>query len=348
MTISALELATKLDGTIEGPEDQEISHPAKIEEADKGAVSFIANPKYISYLASTKASALIIPEDLDVNRPEEITFIRVKDAYTAFTKLLQIFDHQVNMDAGISELADIHPTANIGDNVSIGPFSVIGRDVVIGNNVQIGNQVSLGTGVQIGNDAILHAGVQIYHRCEVGHQCVIHSGVVIGSDGFGFAPQKDGTYEKIPQTGNVVIGDGVEIGANTAIDRGTMGSTKIGEGVKIDNLVQIAHNVEIGAYTVVAAQAGISGSTKIGKYCQVGGQAGFVGHLNIADQVGVNAQSGVSKSVDKVGAKLTGSPAWDYSKALRAQAAYRKLPQLMQRIHELEKIIISQTEHKKG
>jgi UDP-3-O-[3-hydroxymyristoyl] glucosamine N-acyltransferase len=348
MTITARELADKLHGKIEGSGDKKISHPAKIEEAGKGAVSFIANPKYLPHLRTTKASALVVPEELKAERPDAITFIRVKDAYMAFTQLLQIFDMEVNNPSGVSDLAYVDPAARIGKDVGIGPFAVIGRGATIANGATIGSHVSIGPAVQVGEGTIIHDGVHVYRECVIGSNCILHAGCVIGSDGFGFAPQDDGTYQKIPQTGNVEVADDVEIGANTTIDRGTMGSTRIGKGAKIDNLVQIAHNVEIGDYTVVAAQAGISGSTKIGKHCQVGGQAGFVGHIKIADRVGVNAQSGVSKSVSKPGTKLTDTPAWEYRKALRAQAAYRQLPEILQRLYELEKLIISQTEDQKG
>lgn len=348
MTITARELADKLHGTIEGSGNTIISHPAKIEEADTGTVSFIANPKYLPYLQTTKASALIVPEGLEAERPEHITFIRVKDAYIAFTQLLQVFDHKETLSSGISELAHVDDTAVIGSGVSIGPFAVIGKGVVIGDGSHIGSHVNLGSQVKIGTEVTIHIGACIYEKCEVGNRCILHAGTVIGSDGFGFALQEDGTYKKIPQMGNVVLEDDVEVGANSTIDRGTMGSTRIGKGVKIDNLVQIAHNVEIGEYTVVAAQAGISGSTKIGKHCRIGGQAGFVGHIKIADRVGVNAQSGVSKSVRKSGANITDSPAWEYHKALRAQAVYRQLPDILKRLDELEKLIISQIEERKG
>lgn len=341
MQITVGELSQRLQGTVEGDPHCVVTHPDKIEGAGEGAVCFLANPKYESYLYNTGATAILVAEHFRPQQPVKATLIRVQDPYSAFTRVLEWIQPAQEEETGVSQFAFIHPSATIGEGVWIAPMAYVGKDVSVGDGVRIHSHVTLGEGVSIGEGSVLHAGVRVYHRCVIGKQVIVHAGAVIGSDGFGFAPQPDGSYQKIPQTGNVVIADDVEIGANTTIDRATVGSTRIGTGVKIDNLVQIAHNVEIGAYTVIAAQAGISGSTRIGRYCQIGGQAGIVGHIEIADFTRINAQSGVSKAVAAAGSKLTGSPAGDYTATLRAQAVFRNLPNLEQRVRELEQIIDS-------
>jgi UDP-3-O-[3-hydroxymyristoyl] glucosamine N-acyltransferase len=336
MRLTVLELSKILQGELVRDGETLITHPAKIEEADEGAVTFVANPKYLPFAYSTGASAIIVNRDIQFNEPVNAVLIRVEDAYSAFTQVLEIFSKNP-VEEGKSQFAYVASSAKFDKKVFVGPLAYIGENVEIGEGAQVFPQVYIGNDVAIGANTILYPGVKIYHDCRIGNNCIIHGGTVIGSDGFGFAPQPNGEYKKVPQTGNVVIEDNVEIGSNCSIDRATVGSTMIRSGAKIDNLVQLAHNVVIGSHTVVAAQAGISGSTQLGAYCMVGGQAGFVGHLRIADQVKVNAQSGVTKSIAQKGAKLTGSPADEYTKTLRAQAVMKRLPELEKRIEELEK-----------
>ncbi|TAM95149.1 MAG: UDP-3-O-(3-hydroxymyristoyl)glucosamine N-acyltransferase [Chitinophagaceae bacterium] len=343
MQFSALQIATILNGRLEGNPDTRVHVISKIEEAGEGSLSFIANPKYEEFLYRTKASILIINEDLRLTKPVEATLIRVKDAYGSFALLLEKYNHilseQKSHLSGIQQPSFIAPTAVLGKNIYVGAFSYIGEDAKIGDNVQIYPGSYIGDGVQIGKDSIIFAGVKVYHHCVLGKNVIIHAGTVIGSDGFGFAPQQDGNYKKVPQIGNVVVEDDVEIGANTAIDRATIGSTIIHKGVKLDNLIQIAHNVEIGQNTVIAAQTGISGSTKVGKNCMLGGQVGLVGHIHIADGTRINAQSGLSKSIAEPNAALNGTPAFDYKSSLKSQAIFRNLPELEKRVKELESLI---------
>src|SRR6202012_3815678 len=309
----------------------------KIEEAVAGQLAFLANPKYEEYLYTTGASVIIVNETLELKQPVSATLIRVPDAYSAFASLLTKYQEIVAQQlTGIQEPSYRAPSARIGEQVFIGAFVYLGEGVIIGNNVKIHPQVYIGDNVRIGDNTVLHPGVKIYHHCVVGKNVTIHAGSVIGGDGFGFAPQSDGSFKKVPQIGNVEIEDFVEIGCNAAIDRATMGSTVIRTGAKLDNLIQIAHNVDIGHHTVIAAQAGISGSTKIGSGVMIGGQAGLVGHLQIADNARINAQSGVSKSIKTKGGAVTGSPAYDYTSALRSQAVSRNLPEMEKRLKELE------------
>jgi len=311
----------------------------KIEEAKQGQLAFLANPKYEDYLYSTQASVIIINDSLQLKQAVAPTLIRVPDAYTAFATLLSKYQEMMTQQlGGIQQPSYISKTASHGENVFIGAFTYLGENVRVGNNTKIFPQVFLGDNVSVGNDTIIHPGVKIYKDCVIGNNVTIHAGVVIGSDGFGFAPQADGSFKKVPQIGNVVIEDDVEIGANTTIDRATIGSTIIRAGVKLDNLIQIAHNVEIGSNSVIAAQAGVSGSTKLGKAVMVGGQAGIVGHLQIGDGAKINAQSGVSKSIE-AGKAVTGSPAHDYTATLRSQALSRNLPELEKRVKELEALV---------
>jgi UDP-3-O-[3-hydroxymyristoyl] glucosamine N-acyltransferase len=340
MLFSAAQIALLINGKTEGDPNASVGSFGKIEEAIAGQLAFLANPKYEEYLYTTGATVIIISESQELKQPIKATLIRVPDAYTAFATLLAKYQEiEAQQLTGIQEPSYIAKTAKVGEKVFIGAFAYLGENVVIGNNVKIHPQVYLGNNVRIGDHAVLHPGVKIYHNCVVGAHVTIHAGSVIGGDGFGFAPQADGTFKKVPQIGNVVIEDYVEIGANATIDRATIGSTLIREGAKLDNLIQIAHNVDIGHHTVIAAQAGISGSTKIGSRVMIGGQAGIVGHVQIADGARINAQSGVTKSIKSPGGAVTGSPASEYTSALRSQAISRKLPELEKRLKELEEQI---------
>lgn len=336
MTFPASQIALIVNGKVEGDPNASVDSFGKIEEAKQGQLSFLANPKYEDYLYTTKASVLIINDAYELKQPVTTTLIRVPDAYTAFATLLSKYQEIMQQQlSGVQEPSYISKTASYGKQVFIGAFAYLGENVKIGNNTKIYPQVYIGNNVTIGDNCIIHPGVRIYHDCQVGNNITIHAGTIIGSDGFGFAPQADGSFKKVPQIGNVVIEDHVEIGSNTTIDRATIGSTIIRSGAKLDNLIQIAHNVEIGNSSVIAAQAGVSGSTKIGKGVMIGGQAGIVGHIQLGDGAKVNAQSGVSKSIDP-GKAVTGSPAHDYTSALRSQAVTRKLPELEKRVKELE------------
>lgn len=340
MQFSAEQIAGIIQGKIEGDANAMVSSFGKIEEADLGQLSFLANPKYEDHLYNTRASVIIINESLELKQPVKATLIRVPDAYSAFALLLEKYQQiRTQQLSGIEQPSFIHPTAKTGGNVYIGAFAYIGEQAVIGDNVKIFPNAYIGNHVRIGNDSIIHPGVKIYQDCVIGKQVVIHAGTVIGSDGFGFAPQPDGSFRKVPQIGNVIIEDNVEVGANATIDRATIGSTVIKSGSKLDNLIQVAHNVEVGNNTVIAAQAGVSGSTKIGNNVMIGGQAGIVGHIQIADGTRINAQSGVSKSIKAPNTAVTGTPAYDYASSLRSQALSRHLPELEKRISELEEIV---------
>jgi len=336
MTLPASQIALLINGHVEGNAEVAVNSFGKIEDATEGQLSFLANPKYEEYLYSTSASVIIINNSLELKQPVKATLIRVKDAYSAFATLLTKYQELKQQQLkGVQEPSYIAKTASIGENVFIGAFAYLSENAKVGNNTKIFPGVFLGDDVEVGESSMLHAGVKIMHGCKVGNNVIIHAGTVIGSDGFGFAPQPDGSFVKVPQIGNVVIEDNVEIGANSTIDRATIASTLIKKGAKLDNLIQIAHNVEIGNSSVVAAQAGVSGSTKIGNGVMIGGQAGIVGHLTIGDGAKINAQSGVSKDIEP-GKAVTGSPAFDYTLALRSQALSRKLPELEKRIKELE------------
>lgn len=340
MQFSAVQIAMLINGVVEGNGDVTVHSFGKIEEAVSGQLAFLANPKYEEYLYTTRASVVIVNESQELKEPVEPTLIRVPDAYSAFATLLHKYQEIMTQQlSGIQQPSFIAPSARLGEQVFIGAFAYIAENAVIGNNVKIFPGVFLGNNVQVGDNTILHPGVKIYHDCVIGKQVTIHAGTVIGGDGFGFAPQADGTYKKIPQIGNVVVEDHVEIGCNTTIDRATIGSTIIRAGAKLDNLIQIAHNAEIGNNTVIAAQAGISGSTKIGSNVQVGGQAGIVGHLHIADGSRINAQSGVTKSIKVPNSAVTGTPAYEYTSSLRSQAISRNLPEMERRLAELEKLV---------
>ncbi|KGE14126.1 UDP-3-O-(3-hydroxymyristoyl)glucosamine N-acyltransferase [Sphingobacterium deserti] len=336
MQFTANQIATLLGGYVDGNPDVTVNQLAKIEEGTIGSLAFLSNPKYEHFLYETNASAVIVNEDLQLQKDVDTTLIRVKDAYLAFSELLKIYHKLRNERSGVEEPSYMHETATMGTDFYLGAFSYIGRDVKIGNGVKIHPQVYIGDGVTIGDNTVIFPGVKVYYDCRIGQNVVLHSGVVVGSDGFGFAPQTDGTYNKVPQIGNVVIHDDVEVGANTVIDRATLGSTVIRQGVKLDNLIQVAHNVEIGTNTVVAAQTGISGSTKVGEQVVLGGQVGIVGHIHIAAGSQVQAQSGINRSIDQENKKWGGSPAMPYSSNLRSQVLYSKLPALEHRLAALE------------
>jgi len=340
MTFSAAQIAMLINGKIEGDANAQVASFGKIEEAQPGQLSFLANPKYEDYLYNTKASVIIINDGQEIKSSVTSTLIRVPDAYTAFATLLTKYQEMATQQmTGIQEPSYISKTAKLGTNVFVGAFTYIGENVTIGNNVKLFPQVFLGDNVIIDDNTVLQAGVKIYHDCILGKNIMVHAGTVIGSDGFGFAPQTDGSFIKVPQIGNVIIEDNVEIGANTTIDRATMGSTIIKKGAKLDNLIQVAHNVEIGYSSIIAAQAGISGSTKIGNGAMIGGQAGIAGHLQLADGSKVNAQAGLGKSLKVPNMSVTGSPAYNYNQAIRAQAMARNLPEIEKRLQELEQLV---------
>jgi UDP-3-O-[3-hydroxymyristoyl] glucosamine N-acyltransferase len=340
MQFTAAQIAAIINGKVEGDASVTVASFGKIEEARPGQLAFLANPKYEDFLYTTKASIVIINESLELKQPMAATLLRVKDAYSAFASLLDAYQEmRTQRMTGIQEPVHIDPTATTGENNYIGAFAYLGENVKLGNDVKIFPNCFIGNGVTIGDGTIVYAGVKILRECVIGKNVTIHAGTVIGSDGFGFAPQADGTFKKVPQIGNVIIEDNVEIGANATIDRATIGSTIIRSGAKLDNLIQVAHNVEVGNNSVIAAQAGVSGSTKVGNNVMIGGQAGIVGHIQIADGTKINAQSGVSKSIKIPNTIVTGSPAHDYSAALRSQALSRKLPELEKRLSELEKMI---------
>lgn len=339
MQFTALEISLLLNGTVEGEPEVTVDQLAKIEEATPGSLSFLANPKYEQFLYSTKASAVIVNKDLVLTEPVSASLIRVENPYTAISILLEKYNQGKLAKPGIEQPCFIHPSAQIGQNAYVGAFAYVGPNVIIGDNCRIYPNSYLADDVKIGDNVTLFAGVKVYFDCEIGNNVVVHSGAVVGSDGFGFAPQDDGRYQKVSQIGNVIIEDDVEIGANTTIDRATMGSTIIRKGVKLDNLIQIAHNVEIGCNTVVAAQTGISGSSKIGENVILGGQVGVVGHINIAKGSQVQAQSGISRSISAENKKWAGAPATNYQDHMRSQVVLQRLPELEKKILELEKKI---------
>ncbi len=336
MQFTAHQIGQLLQGTIEGNPDVAVSKLAKIEEAQTGDLSFLANPKYEPFLYDSKASIIIVNKDLVCAQKVSATLIRVDDAYSAFSVLLNLYNTAKLDKKGIEEPSFIHPTASIGKNVYIGAFAYIGAHAKIGDNTKIYPQVYVGDNVTVGNDGLIFSGVKIYFDTIIGHQVIIHSGTVIGSDGFGFAPQNDGTYSKVSQIGNVIIEDDVEIGANTTIDRATMGSTIIKKGVKLDNLIQVAHNVEIGQNTVIASQTGISGSSKVGGQAVIGGQVGIVGHISIAKGSQIQAKSGITNSITEEGKKWGGVPATPFINNQRSQVVFQRLPELERKLIELE------------
>ena len=346
LQFSAQQIAMMIQGKVEGDAAVAVAQFGKIEEAKAGELTFLANPKYEEFLYTTKASVVIINESQVLKTPIAATLIRVPDAYAAFATLLTKYQELKTQNlSGIQSPSYIASSAQLGENHYVAAFAHIGDNVQIGNNVKIFPNVVIGENVKIGNNVMLHPGVVIYADCILGNNITIHSGAIIGSDGFGFAPTADGSYQKVPQLGNVIIEDNVEIGSNTTIDRATIGSTVIKKGVKLDNLIQVAHNVEVGENTVIAAQVGLSGSTKVGKGVMMGGQAGTAGHLSIADGVKVAARSGITKTIDKAHSTITGFPAAEHSTALRAQIHLKNLPNLEKRVKELE-ILVAQLSQK--
>ena len=337
MIFTATQIADLLQGRVEGNPNAEVWNVAKIEEGAPGMISFLANPKYIHYLYSTRSSIVIVNDDFEPTEPVNTTLIRVKDAYACFAKLLAFYDQMTQNKRGLSSLAFVSSTAQCGENVYLGEFAFVGEHAKIGNNVKIYPQVYVGDGCSIGDNTILYPGVKLYRNTVVGSNCILHAGVVLGADGFGFAPQPDGHYEKIPQVGNVVIEDNVEIGANTTIDRSTMGSTRVHRGVKLDNLVHLAHNVEVGENSALAAQVGVSGSTYLGKNCVVGGQSGFVGHISIADGSKFGGQSGIMGSIKKENQEFMGTPIQPLRNYLVSNARFRHIDEMARKIEALEK-----------
>lgn len=337
MKFTAQQIAEALSGTVEGNPSIEVSSLSKIEEGKEGTLTFLANPKYTQYIYDTEASIVIVNEDFIPEQEIKATLIKVKDAYSAFAQLLELYQQSKEKKKGISASAFIADSASIGKDVYIGVFVSIGDHAVIGDHAMIYPHTSIGNHCKVGNATKIFSGVSMYDECEVGNECTIHAGAIIGADGFGFAPQDDNAYNKVPQIGNVILEDRVEIGANTTIDRATIGSTIIRRGAKIDNLIQIAHNVEVGENTVIAAQTGISGSTKIGKNCMIGGQVGIIGHLTIADGVKIAAQAGVGKSITEENAIVEGSPAFNIRDYQRSYVHFRRLDTLVKRVNQLER-----------
>lgn len=338
MEYTVQQIADILKGEIVGDPKTIITGFSKIDEGKKGTISFIANPKYTKYLNTTEASVVLVNKDFDTNSDFQGTLIKVEDAYYSFAKLLYLQDNHKITAEGVSNHATIRESASIGKKVLISDFVYVGENTIIEEGVKILPNTYIGDNVTIKKNTTIYPNVNIYHNCHVGENCVIHAGVIIGSDGFGFAPQNTDNYEKIPQVGNVIIEDNVEIGSNTTIDRATIGSTIIHKGVKLDNLIQVAHNVEIGENTVIAAQSGIAGSAKIGKNCMLGGQVGVVGHLKIGDGVRIAAQSGITTSI-KDGEVVQGSPAFSFGPYQKSYVLFRKLPDVYKEISSLKKEI---------
>lgn len=338
MQVTAAQIAQLLNGTIEGNPEAMVNTFSKIEEAGPQSLCFIANPKYTPYLYDSTAAVVVVSKDFVAEKAFSTTLIRVADAYAAFAQLLQMYETLTGTQKkkGIEDLAYVAETAKIDESAYIGAFSYISADAVIGKNVQIYPNVFIGERAVIADNTVIHPMVSIYKDCEVGANVIIHSGTVIGSDGFGFAPKADGTYDKVPQIGKVIVEDNVEIGANVCIDRATMGATLIKKGVKLDNLIQIAHNVEIGSNSAIAAQVGVSGSAKLGSNCVIGGQAGVVGHITLANGTKINGQSGVTKPIKEEGTAVSGSPAFDYKSEVKSQIVFRQLPEMLARINKLE------------
>lgn len=335
MKVTIQQIADLLNGEIVGDPTIEVSDLSKIEEGKPGSLSFLSNPKYIHYLYETKASAVIVNKSFVPENTVKAALIKVEDAYVAFTKLLEFYNQIKNNKVGIEQPHFMGENTHYGKDIYIGAFAYIGQNCQIGNQVKIYPNTYIGDHVKIGDNTTIFAGSKIYSDSEIGNNCIIHAGTIIGSDGFGFAPQEDGSYTKVPQTGNVIIEDDVEIGANTTIDRATLGSTIIRKGAKLDNHIQIAHNVEVGEHTVIASQTGIAGSTKIGRYCQIGGQVGIVGHITVGNHVRIQGQSGVNKSL-KDNDVVQGSPAIAYSDYTKSFIHFRNLPKIVDEIEKLK------------
>jgi len=340
------ELAALMDGSVVGNPEHLVHSPEKIEMAKKHNIAFYANEKYLPFVSTTQAGAIVVSVGFPVENYSHQNFIVVDDAYSKFSALLEHFQGEMNGKSGVHPQAWVDPSAEVHPQAWVDAFAVVGAKVKIGAGTQIGPQVWLGNEVKIGENSVLHAGVKVYPQCSIGNESILHSNTVIGSDGFGFAPQADGTYKKVPQTGNVVVGNRVEIGANAVVDRAMMGSTELRDGVKLDNLVQVAHNVVIGENTVIAAQTGISGSAVLGKNMVVGGQVGFAGHINVADRTTVGAQSGVNRNISEPGKKWNGTPLMEYMDSMKALSFLRKLPEIVKRIEKLEMLFGNQPKDK--
>ncbi|MDR0194327.1 MAG: UDP-3-O-(3-hydroxymyristoyl)glucosamine N-acyltransferase [Myroides sp.] len=338
MKIAAEQIASVLGGEIVGNPAVEVSTLAKIEEGTEGSISFLANPKYAHHIYTTKASVVIVNKTFEPEHPVSATLIKVDEAYKAFSKLLEYYNQVKLMKSGIEQPSVISEGVEYGEDLYLGSFCYIGKNVKIGNNVKIYPNTFIGDNTQIGDNTVLFAGVRIYSETVIGQNCTLHAGVIVGSDGFGFAPNEDGTFNKVPQIGNVIIEDNVEIGAASTIDRATLGSTIIRKGVKLDNQIQIAHNVEIGENTVIASQTGVAGSTKIGKNCMIGGQVGIVGHIIIGDNVRIQAQSGVTKNLEN-GAAVQGSPALPHSDFLKSYSYFKNFSKIVSDIDSIKKKI---------
>lgn len=336
MVFTAGQIADILEGEVQGNPDVAVHKLAKIEEGESGSLTFLANPKYTPFIYNTKASITIVNRDFVPEQKFTTTLIKVEDAYESFSKLLEYYNEVKNNKVGIESPVFKADTATYGENLYLGAFTYLGNHVSLGNNVKIYPNVYIGDNVKIGNDVTVFSGAKIYSETSIGNNCVIHSGAVLGADGFGFAPNQKGEFTRIPQIGNVIIEDNVDVGAGTTIDRATLGSTILRNGVKLDNQIQIAHNVEIGQHTVIAAQTGIAGSTKIGKHCMIGGQVGIVGHIVIGDHVKIQAQSGIGRNV-KDNEVLQGSPALNYGDYNKSYVHFKNLPRIINRLDNLEK-----------
>jgi len=341
MEYTAEMIARLLNGTVEGDPGTKVHTVAKIEEGKPGALSFLANPKYEQYIYTTASSVVLVKNEFRPSREVRTTLIRVDDPYQSVARLLQIYEAARPAPKGIHPTAVIDDTATVGEDVYLGAYAVISANAVIGSGSSIYPHTWVGDGVKVGKNCTLHAGVKVYSDCVIGDSCILHAGAVIGADGFGFAPVADSNFIKIPQIGNVVIEDNVEIGANTCIDRATMGSTVIQSGVKLDNLVQVGHNVVIGENTVIAGQSGIASSTKIGRNCMIGGQVGIVGHLTVADGCRIGAQTGIIGSVREEGSTIVGTPSLDSRKFMKSYAFFARLPELNRRVDEMAKTVES-------
>lgn len=349
MEFSVNQIAGMIGGQVEGDGERLVDNLGKIEEGKPKTISFLSNDKYENYIYQSDAAAIIVKSNFTPKKTIKPALIKVEDPYSAFTQLLEEYNKILSYaKSGVETPAFIGEGCSVGENIYRGAFSYIGNNVKIGSNVKIYPQAHIGDNVEIGDNTIIYQGVKIYADCKIGINCNIQAGAIIGSDGFGFAPQADGTYKTIPQLGNVILEDNVSIGANTTVDCATLGSTIIRKGAKIDNLVQIAHNVEIGENTVIASQTGISGSTKVGKNCVIAGQVGIVGHIEIADHTTVSAKSGVSKTVKQKGTILSGMVGFDHKQYLKASTLFKRLPELHQQVQQLEKIVLNLPTEKKN
>jgi UDP-3-O-[3-hydroxymyristoyl] glucosamine N-acyltransferase len=337
MEFSAKQIAEFIQGEIIGDENASVHTFAKIEEGVPGAISFLSNPKYTHYIYSTQSSIVLVNKDFTAEHEIKTTLIKVENAYESLAKLLNLYEMSKPKKVGIDPLAFISPTAKIGKDVYIAPFACVEDNAEVGDNTILHPHVTVGSGAKVGDNCILYSHVTIYHDCRVGNNCILHAGCVIGADGFGFAPTPDG-YSKIPQIGIVVLEDDVEIGANTCVDRATMGATIIRKGVKLDNLIQIAHNDEIGSHTVMAAQVGVAGSTKVGEWCMFGGQVGLAGHIKVGDRVGIGAQAGVPGNVAS-NSNILGTPAFDAKQFFKSSVVYKRLPEVYTTLNNLQKEI---------